>query len=347
MLWIAARYGAFLAVIGMIGVYVATHWDAATSARLYHPAWLPPSVVLGLAAMLGFAWHCRLVLAAHNYHVPFNAAIALFFVPMLGKYVPGKVWSLIAALPLYRQYGVPTLVAAGCVGIGIASSVISGAFLAALGEGGAFRQPGGVAWAIAAAVGLGVAMHPRVLYPTVNRGLRLLGRDAIHGSLSLRRIGGLLGVHSAIWLAYGLAFYCLIRSIVSIPAVEAPRVIGVFAAAQVAGFLALFAPAGIGVREGVFLLGLTPLVGEGNAIAVAGMCRLWQTALELAMAGAGWCLLRRRGDPDQHPGEISFPPQVRDRDEDSDVDPPHADAVRAANGSTTSRKKPLSRSRLS
>lgn len=73
----------------------------------------------------------------------------------------------------------------------------------------------------------------------------------------------------------------------------APSIIGLFALAQVAGFAAVFAPAGIGVREGVFLLGLSSLIGDGNAIVAAGACRLWQTFLDLLLGSVGWFALRR------------------------------------------------------
>ena len=63
--------------------------------------------------------------------------------------------------------------------------------------------------------------------------------------------------------------------------------------ALVAGLLVVVAPAGLGVRESVLLLGLAPLVGEGQAIVLVGFCRLWQTVLELLLAVVGWYLLGR------------------------------------------------------
>ena len=62
--------------------------------------------------------------------------------------------------------------------------------------------------------------------------------------------------------------------------------------AQVAGFVALFAPAGIGVCEGVLIIGLQGMMGTGPAIVVTVVTRLWQTALDLTMAGAGAAGLR-------------------------------------------------------
>jgi len=76
-----------------------------------------------------------------------------------------------------------------------------------------------------------------------------------------------------------------------------PAVVALFLFAQVAGLVAVFAPAGIGVREGVLLIGLQPLVGPGPAIVITAAARLWQTALELLMAAVGWWALRRSARP--------------------------------------------------
>jgi uncharacterized membrane protein YbhN (UPF0104 family) len=92
---------------------------------------------------------------------------------------------------------------------------------------------------------------------------------------------------------YGTGFFCLTRSFSDVPWTTVPQIVGLFAFAQIAGFVALFAPAGIGVREAAFLAGLTPVVGAGPAIAITGVCRLWQTVLDLVMALIGWRMVRQ------------------------------------------------------
>ena len=41
--------------------------------------------------------------------------------------------------------------------------------------------------------------------------------------------------------------------------------------------------------------GAFAIIGTGPAIVISGFCRLWQTALELLMAGIGWLALRYSG----------------------------------------------------
>jgi hypothetical protein len=59
------------------------------------------------------------------------------------------------------------------------------------------------------------------------------------------------------------------------------------------GLLALFAPGGIGVREGVFYVLLTPYLGSGGALALSVASRLELTVTE-AVAGLGALALGRR-----------------------------------------------------
>ena len=58
-------------------------------------------------------------------------------------------------------------------------------------------------------------------------------------------------------------------------------------------YLALFAPGGLGVREGIYLLVLSPVIGAEKTAIVVVALRLAQTLLELLLAAIGLWLLRR------------------------------------------------------
>jgi uncharacterized membrane protein YbhN (UPF0104 family) len=63
-----------------------------------------------------------------------------------------------------------------------------------------------------------------------------------------------------------------------------PQAIGVLTCSYIVGFLALFAPGGLGPRESVFLLMLSGQVGLKAAAALAIASRLLLTATELIPA---------------------------------------------------------------
>jgi hypothetical protein len=87
---------------------------------------------------------------------------------------------------------------------------------------------------------------------------------------------------------YGGAFWIFVRSF-ELPG--APVLIASsFAAAYVLGYAAIFAPAGIGVREVALVLLLSPAMGAAPAAAVSVLARVWTTVVEVIPAGALWVL---------------------------------------------------------
>lgn len=295
--------GVCILVLALVAKYVNTNWQAVETVRLPRPQFLLPASALGLLALFGVSYICRSLLALHGVSVSYFKAIGLFFVPMLGKYVPGKMWSILGAVWIYSREGVPKQIAVACIALITLIAVISATVVGvplSVQRGLASAELwifGGVSLALLAGA------QPRVFYPLGNFLLRLFGRQPIPRSLSSRDLLYQLLAHCALWLLYGAGFYFLVVSVTEASISHLPQVCGIFALAQVAGFVALFAPAGIGVREGVLIGGLSPIVGAGPAIVVAGVARLWQTALELLMAGIGWWALRKRPMEGEHNDE--------------------------------------------
>ena len=71
----------------------------------------------------------------------------------------------------------------------------------------------------------------------------------------------------------------------------APAIISITALAGTMGLLAFFSPAGIGVRDGIYFLFLSPLIGAEMAAIVVVCLRLLQTAIDLLSAGLGGLML--------------------------------------------------------
>ncbi len=62
--------------------------------------------------------------------------------------------------------------------------------------------------------------------------------------------------------------------------------------AWVVGYISVFAPTGIGVREGVLVLLLAPYIPVSTAMAVALGYRVWLTMRDALAAVLGWLLAR-------------------------------------------------------
>ena len=60
-----------------------------------------------------------------------------------------------------------------------------------------------------------------------------------------------------------------------------PAAVGSFGGAYFLGYAAIFAPAGIGVREGAMAVLLSPWMGAADATVLAVIARIWMTVAEL------------------------------------------------------------------
>lgn len=97
-------------------------------------------------------------------------------------------------------------------------------------------------------------------------------------------------VYGVVWLGLGTSFFFAARLFTPLAAATYPTVLFCFVASYVAGFVSGFAPAGIGVREGLLVVGLSRILPEGQAAALAIAGRLWLTLIELGCIGAAWLI---------------------------------------------------------
>jgi uncharacterized membrane protein YbhN (UPF0104 family) len=213
-----------------------------------------------------------------------------YLVANLGRYLPGKVWQIAGLAVLAFRRGVP-------VAVSTAAAVLG----QALALGGAALVGAGAFWARGVSLGpwsvlfLGSALTLVlfVLIPPLQRwALGSWFMLAGHAELSAGASGSAmlkwLVLYALNWVGYGGAFWIFVRSF----ELPGPPVLiaSSFAAAYVLGYAALFAPAGIGVREGFLVLFLSPAMGAVPAFGVSVLARVWTTAVEVIPAGTLWVL---------------------------------------------------------
>jgi hypothetical protein len=102
---------------------------------------------------------------------------------------------------------------------------------------------------------------------------------------------------AAAWALHGLSLWATLRGIgVSAPLADLPAWTAVVALSTVAGFLAVFAPGGAGVREGflIELLKVQPAVDPRQAVAAALLLRAVWLATEVVAAAALYYGLKPR-----------------------------------------------------
>ncbi len=156
---------------------------------------------------------------------------------------------------------------------------------------------GVVAGVGAASIIIAAVVIPPVFHRVVALWFRLTRTDPPEESLS--RNAGLrwLVLYVVNWGIYATAFWLLYLSFGDWQTFL--QVGPAFAAAYVAGYIAVFAPAGAGIREGVLVVLLQPIMAREAAVVLAVIARLWTTAVELipaALLAVGWRRSSKTGE---------------------------------------------------
>jgi uncharacterized membrane protein YbhN (UPF0104 family) len=279
-----------LLIVGFAIRALVRNWDQLRSQPLewqIRPGWLLLS--LGLVwlmyLLLIFAW--RSMLSAWGQQLDGWSAARIWILSSLGKYVPGKVWAVAGMALLSQRAGVAAWAATSSAVVMQVLAIGTGAVVAALAGAQILEsaRPGartGLLLLVAGAViSVGLLLWP----PFLRRLLRLAAPQAV-GERPPTGRGIVVGIATNVvaWLGYGLALWLLARGLLPTSGLGLRLAIATFTASYLAGFLALFVPGGIGVREGLFILMLQEPLGVGVATSLALASRLLLTVAELGAA---------------------------------------------------------------
>jgi hypothetical protein len=152
-----------------------------------------------------------------------------------------------------------------------------------------------VAIAISVVLAAGIASIPVVLPRLARAAGRLAGKAIEVPPLPASTLWLSVARSLASWIAYGVAFQLFVRGVLGSAAGATSSYIAVYAASYIIGFLALFAPGGVVVRESALVAGMVRLglASQPDAFAVAVASRLWLTVVELLPGFIYMALVRR------------------------------------------------------
>lgn len=297
-IWRALQFIAGALLVGLAIRAIVANWQTLQSQPIewqFSTGWIVASVLVVFAsyAILIEAW--RRVVLSMGETLAFLTAARIWFLASLGKYIPGKVWAVAGAAVLAQRAGVdPSVAVAGALVLQ-ALALASGAAVVAVTAGETFQAVGQGATPIAAAVILvslaGVA--GLTSQPLLDRVGRLLPAAWPRPrAIPAGMVVAAFVANVCAWIGYGVALLLLARGLLPDVVLSLPQAIGVFTCSYLAGFLALFAPGGLGPRESVFLLMLAGDIGLKPAAALALASRLLLTGTEVLPAIP---LLLRRG----------------------------------------------------
>lgn len=279
-----------LALVAFVVADVARNWDQVRASGLqltFRPGWVALSLGVTWLAFAGLVEGWRGVVQGWREPLRWPAAARIWILASFGKYIPGKLWAIAGMVILSERAGVRARVATAAAIVMQLLAIGTGVGVAAIAVGPALEahRPGtGALMTLLALVAFGALV---IVGSTtaLQVAWRLAGREGPPpGPPRRMAIVTGIGVNLLAWLAYGTALWALARGVLPDTGLPWRLATGVFAASYLAGFLAPFAPGGIGVREGLLVALLQGTTGYGPALALAGASRLAFTVNEVGAA---------------------------------------------------------------
>jgi uncharacterized membrane protein YbhN (UPF0104 family) len=284
-------------VVALVVKKLAGEWGAVEQALdEARPNWLAlaasGALVLATYAILIETW--RVLLRGWQHDIPFIDAARIWTTSNLGQYLPGKVWSITALVVMTRDYGVSAAEGATASVLLTLINTIVGFVVAIIAGASLLRLPAWAAYVIAA-IGVGVLASPAAL-PRLGALLgRVLKREIVLRPLAHRVLLTAAVLTAIAWLMYGVAFRLFTMGVLGSAPGALRDYVAIFAGSYLIGFVAIFSPAGVGVREGAMGVALERAgfaIGPAYLLVVAS--RLWLTALEVIPPLIFLAFVRRR-----------------------------------------------------
>jgi hypothetical protein len=306
------KWALFLIVLASVGIYARNLWGALDS-RTLRPrwGWMTLACVVSVAGWLPSVWFWGRLFLALGIRPDGGQLLRAYYCGHPGKYAPGKAMVILIRAALLAPGGVPaaataytvtletlTFMAAGCVTMVLLLPDII-ADIPQFAELSSFiAQP---AWRVVfslLAIGSGIGGLAALARISGRLAERMKGALPAVGTLSrkipVRTFAGGLALFLGAWWLQGATIGLTLQALSPEPVSwsDWPLWTGTAAVSLVGGFLAIFAPGGLGVREGLLMELLQQQVGPHEAVAAAFLLRGVTLVGELLMAAAVYVLIR-------------------------------------------------------
>lgn len=289
--WTRLRWPRHVATIASIGVFLSiVHSGSSAFAEFkwqVNFTWLLLSLIPLLTAFLTGALGWSVILRLIGIQVPLTTVVRIWLISQLGKYLPGgTVWYTASRIVLSAEVGITASQTVKGILLETVFLIVGGAtfFLLSLTVG---WQRNSLSLALSATsvvlVSL-VLLWPPVFAFVTRNVYRVVGLEYEAALLKPRDLFLIAAYYTGQWVLLGCAFLFLVNALYPLSVSQAPAVAGAFAISCVIGYLVIFVPGGIGVREASLMTILTGLMPFPAAMAVAVISRPWYSILEALTA---------------------------------------------------------------
>jgi uncharacterized membrane protein YbhN (UPF0104 family) len=309
--WLKRVFGVVVTVAIFVWILkpIVRSWDLVRD-RVLDTNWGRVFAASALFAVFLFVFRAlvwRRLLKNFGHKLPIAVTTRIWITSELARYLPGSVWQVVGRVYLTKPYGVRGSVVSTSQILELALYLLAN-LIVALGAMAflGYKTLDGTTrlWVIVAAILvplLSLALHPKVFYPLTDRILKKLGKPAIQKRMRWKSMIDLLFWNILGLVVQGLAIYLVVFRLLELPLAKWWVVTGAYCLAWCAGFLAFWAPGGLGVREAVFIAAMgfaIPLATTTGQVAddrqrlflifLSVLLRIWATVGELLLAGVAY-----------------------------------------------------------
>ena len=290
------RIGFLVAVMALLTVALVaqgeTLWHEVQ--RLSVPIVLA-ALALNLCGLLCSLMVWREMLADLGSRLSIAEAWRIMFIGQLAKYIPGSIWPVLAQSELGADRGIPRRSSALSVLLCYAVMTASGAAVAAIALPFArARTTDQYFWILILVPVSILLLSPPVLNRLLAFVLRLARQPALERGVSYVGLARSIAWAIASWAFNGLTVYVLLRQLAGHPQGTLLVSVGAYSLSWTAGFLAVFAPAGAGVREAVMVAVLSTRTTTAIALTIALVTRATAVLCDAITGAVAAALVGRR-----------------------------------------------------
>lgn len=242
-------------VFYLLGRQIWSNWQEVYPRLVnFNVYWALGAIVLGMlhfffCVLIWEVTLCKLLFV----NLPLNKGFRIWSISQMGRYIPGKVWAVVGRIHLCEQEDIPKLKTAISMYLELLIVIVAALFLF-LGGLPFWVTPLPITdynWLFYLLPVLLITIHPRVFETILNFLLRFSKQEPTNVHLGFGALFQLMLLALVNWLLIGGALFCVIRTVYVVDLISIPLLGGIFALSWLLGMVALFAPSGIGVREGL------------------------------------------------------------------------------------------------
>ena len=228
--------------------------------------------------------------------IPFYQSLILMFLPNVARYIPGKVWFVFGIAYLSNKWKIDAVSALTVTLVTqiiiLLSALLSGIIY--IGFSGIYNLPYWIYLFVAALIIL--IIQPKILHKLLYYILKFVKKDYNLEKIPEMSPGVLLKT-----LVFGIFLWTFIGIGGTISGIafyykiflgDFYTIAGAFSISYFIGYASIITPAGLGIREGAFILLLPNYLSETQKLVFSISSRIWMTLAEILIFIVGGILLK-------------------------------------------------------